>query len=323
MRSLTDAFGLQTISVIVPMYNEAENARDTATSIVSTLNEHYGNWELLVVDDGSTDSTLAIAQELALKNPKIKVLHHARNFGPGRALRTGFEKAKGDIVVTIDADLSYDPRYITTLVDTLERSDADLVLASPYAEGKVTGVPIFRLMISKLGNMVLGYALRSNVKTLTGIFRAYKKETLDSLDLKSDGKEIEPEIVAKAMAMGFEIQEVPAELRGRERGTSKFSARKAMIAHLRFTLELRPMMLFALVGITLFFLGIATNLYLLYELFILHLGIMRPILIFGTLLLIAGIQAFMFGFMCDQLSLLKSEVLRNRREIRERSRPGK
>lgn len=167
--------------------------------------------------------------------------------------------------------------------------------------------------------MVLGYALKSNMKTFTGIFRAYKKETLDSLDLKSDGKEIEPEIIAKATAMGFELQEVPAELRSRERGTSKFSARKAIVAHLRFTLEQRPMMLFTFVGTILFVLGIAASLCLFYELFFLHVGIMRPILIVGALLLVAGIQTFMFGFMCDQLSLLRSEVLRNRREIRERS----
>lgn len=82
MRFLTDTSRLPTISVIVPMYNEAENVQNTVTRIVSILNEHYESWELLVVDDGSTDSTLAIAQESALKNPRVRIFHHPRNLGP-------------------------------------------------------------------------------------------------------------------------------------------------------------------------------------------------------------------------------------------------
>jgi len=310
---------LSFVSVIVPMFNEAENVQNTVTEIVSVLDKNFGDWELLVVDDGSIDSTPTMARNMAQSDSRIRVFQHPRNLGPGQALRTGFKNARGDIIVTIDADLSYDPKDIATLVGTLKSTGADIVLASPYAKGKVTGVPLHRLIISRFGNIVLGYALKSNVKTFTGIFRAYNKKTLDHLDLKSSGKEIEPEIISKAMAMGFELIEVPAELRGRERGTSKFSARKAIMAHLRFSLEQRPMMFFAFVGIVLFLLGLVTNLYLLYELVFLHLGIMRPILIFGTLMLIAGIQTFMFGIMSDQLMLLRSDILRNRREIRESS----
>jgi len=301
------------------MYNEAENVENTVTRIVSILNEQYKDWELVIVDDGSSDSTLQIAQNLALKNPRIKVFQHPRNLGYGQALRTGFRNAKGDVIVTIDADLSYDPRNIIALVDTLKKSDGDIVLGSPYAKGKVTGVPIHRLIISKLGNMILGYVLKSNIRTFTGILRAYNKESLDCLDLRSNGKEIEPEIIAKAIAMGFELIEIPAELRGRERGASKFSARKIVTSHLKFSLEQRPLILFIFVSMILFMLGFAISLYLIYELFFLGLGIMRPILILGAILIISGVQTFMFGFMSDQLSLLRDQLSLLRREIRERT----
>ena len=311
--------GEQLLSVIIPMYNEEENVENTIAKVASVLNETDEQWELIVVNDGSTDSTPAVAEKLTQKYANLKVCHHPRNLGPGRALRTGFMHAKGDAIITIDADLSYDPKNIPLLINELRRTGADIILASPYSEeGKVTRVPLSRLLISRIGNFLLGYALKTQIKTLTGIFRAYRRSVIECLDLKSDGKEIEPEIVAKALSMGFEIQEIPMELRGREVGVSKFKSRKAILAHLKFSMQERPMILFSLIGLSFFILGSVVGLYLLYELFSLKIDIMRPSLILGVLLMIIGVQTYVFGFIADQLSLLKSEILRNRRELREK-----
>ena len=307
------------ISVIVPMYNEEGNVKNTITRVASILNEMGESWELIVVNDGSTDSTPALVEKLTQKYLNLRLFHHHKNLGPGRALRTGFKNAEGDIIVTIDADLSYSPENIPKLIHELRKKNADVILASPYTKGgKVVRVPLYRLLISRVGNYLLGYALKTKIKTLTGIFRAYRRQVIEFLDLESDGKEIEPEIVAKALSMGFEIQEIPMELSGREIGASKFRTRKAILTHLRFSLQERPIMIFNFFGIAFFIFGILINLYLLHRLFFFKFEILRPMLMLGVLLVVVGVQTYVFGFLADQLSLLRSEILRTRREIRER-----
>ncbi len=132
------------------------------------------------------------------------------------ALRKGFKESRGEIIVSIDADLSYDPGYILDLVETLKKEpDLDFVLASPYMPGGgVQNVPFHRLWISKLGNKILRLAMPNRIYTSTGIFRAYRKKVLDSLELESDGKEIHLEILSKAIALGYSVKEKPAILRG-------------------------------------------------------------------------------------------------------------
>ena len=144
------------------------------------------------------------------------------------ALRRGFKESKGEIVVSIDADLSYDPRYILDFVKTLKREqDIDFVLASPYMPGGgVQNVPFLRLWISKLGNKILRFAMPNRIYTSTGIFRAYRRKVLDSLELESDGKEIHLEILSKALALGYRVKEIPAILTGRKKGKSKFKLKK-------------------------------------------------------------------------------------------------
>ncbi|MGB9642771.1 MAG: glycosyltransferase, partial [Candidatus Ratteibacteria bacterium] len=130
--------------------------------------------------------------------------------------------------VSIDADLSYDPKYILNLIEALQNdSNIDFVLASPYMPGGgVKDVPTLRLWISKLGNKILRFAMPNRIHTSTGIFRAYRKKVLDSLELESDGKEIHLEILSKALALGFRVKEVPAVLTGRKKGRSKFKISK-------------------------------------------------------------------------------------------------
>jgi glycosyltransferase involved in cell wall biosynthesis len=141
------------------------------------------------------------------------VLHHARNFGVGQALRYGFSASSGDYVIVLDADLSYEPRHIGLLLDSIESTRARMVLASAYMPGgTVTSVPWLRRLLSLYGNRFLRVLARGGISTLTCMVRAYDGPFLRSLVLRSTGMTLMPEIIFKAMILNGQIVEIPAHL---------------------------------------------------------------------------------------------------------------
>lgn len=304
------------------MFNEAENVRATVARVEEVLSAFEGEYEIVAVNDGSTDRTLDLLRELALQNQNLRVVSYPRNVGRGKALRTGFREARGDLVVTIDADLSYDPKYILDLFRVLENEkDIDLVLASPYMPGGgVQGVPTFRLLVSKLGNKILRLAMPNRIYTSTGIFRAYRRKVLDSLELESDGKEIHLEILSKAIALGFRVKEVPAVLTGRKKGRSKFKFRKTAITHLAFSAFEKPMIIFGILGLLTVGVGLVTGLYIVYLRFAGQLTVGRPLITLALLLILGGIQILSFGFVALQIVSLRREILRIQKENLELKR---
>jgi glycosyltransferase involved in cell wall biosynthesis len=280
------------------------------------LASFQGTYEIIAVNDGSIDDTLELLNRLESQNEKIKVVSYSKNIGRGMALRKGFQESKGEIVVSIDADLSYDPRYINDLVNPLRtEEDIDLVLASPYMPGGgVQDVPALRLWISKLGNIILRFAMSNRIYTSTGIFRAYRKRVLDSLELESDGKEIHLEILSKAMALGYRVKEVPAILTGRKKGRSKFKFKKTAASHLVFSVFEKPMIVFGFLGLLTLGIGFLIGLYIAYLRFTGGLTPGRPLITFAILLILGGIQILSFGFIAIQIVSLRREILRIQKE---------
>jgi glycosyltransferase involved in cell wall biosynthesis len=298
------------------MFNEAENVKNTLTRVEESLSTFKGNYEIVAVNDGSTDNTFEILKEIAEKNKRIKVVSYPKNMGRGMALRRGFKESQGEIVVSIDADLSYDPKYILDLIEALEKnSHIDFVLASPYMPGGgAKDVPSLRLWISKLGNKILRFAMPNRIHTSTGIFRAYRRKVLDSMELESDGKEIHLEILSKALALGFRVKEVPAVLTGRKRGASKFKFRKTAISHLVFSVFEKPMIIFGFLGLITLGIGFLIGLYIAYLRFSGSLTPGRPLITFALLLILGGIQILSFGFIALQILTLRKEILRVQKE---------
>lgn len=304
------------ISVIIPMFNEEENVLNTLNCVNDILKE-YDDYEIIAVDDGSYDNTFELASEYASNNPNIVILQHSINRGMGGALRTGFKNARCDIVITIDADLSYDPYYIPKLVNELDEA-TDIVIGSQYmAGGKTEDIPFLRLFISKMANRIVGYAMVDNISTVTGVLRAYRKEVLDSIELESNGTEINPEILAKAKAIGFNIKEIPVTLKARKLGKSKVRFKSTTVSHLLFTFYEKPMILFGAIGFFLLFIGIISAIYLFYEFLIGTLDPTRPLMLFMVLMLLSGIQILIFGFVATQISLLKREIYIVQKENKE------
>jgi len=304
------------LSIVIPMFNEAENVEITLSRIEEALTSFKGTYEIIAVNDGSLDNTLEILKRMEPLNGNIKVVSYSENIGRGMALRKGFEKSQGEIVLSIDADLSYDPRYILDLVNALRRAeDLDLVLASPYMPGGgVQDVPALRLWISKLGNIILRFAMPNRIYTSTGIFRAYRKRVLDSLELESDGKEIHLEILSKAMALGYRVKEVPTILKGRKKGRSKFKFKKTAISHLVFSVFEKPMIVFGFLGLLTLGIGFLIGIYIAYLRFWGDLTPGRPLITFALLLILGGIQILSFGFIAIQIVSLRREILRIQKE---------
>lgn len=296
------------VSLILPMYNEEDNVIITLNEVKKVL-QTFESYQIVAVDDGSSDRTLELLEEYAQENPELLVLTHPVNMGMGRALRTGFEKAEGDVIVTLDADLSYEPQYITQLIQELQEKQLDIVIGSQYmAGGETEDIPFIRLFVSKMANKIVGYALDKNISTVTGILRAYRREVLDSIEIEATGTEINPEILSKAIAIGFEVKEIPVKLKGRKLGESKIQFRSTTISHLLFTFYEKPMILFGIIGLIMCIIGIIIAIYLFYQYLIGTLDPTRPLMFMMVLMILSGIQILIFGFVATQISLLKREI---------------
>jgi dolichol-phosphate mannosyltransferase len=160
----------------------------------------------------------------------------------------------------------------------------------------------------------------NRIYTSTGIFRAYRRKVLDSLELESDGKEIHLEILSKAIALGFRVKEIPAVLTSRKKGTSKFKLRKTAISHLAFSVFEKPMMIFGFVGLLTLGIGLLIGAYVAYLRFVGELTPGRPLITFAILLILGGIQILSFGFIAIQIVSLRREILRIQKENLELQR---
>jgi len=180
--------------------------------------------------------------------------------------------------------------------------------------GGVKNVPALRLCVSKLGNRILRLVMPNRIYTSTGIFRAYRKKVLDSLELESDGKEIHLEILSKALALGYRVKESPAILTSRKKGKSKFRFRKTALSHLVFSAFEKPMILFGFIGLLTLGIGFLIGIYIAYLRFLGELTPGRPLITLALLLILGGIQILSFGFVALQIVSLRREILRIQKE---------
>ena len=246
------------VSVVVPAYNEEAIVEENLSKIckyMDSIEDEY-DWELIFIDDGSTDSTGEKADSFAKSRDNVHVLHHIVNFNLGQALRYGFNNCRGEYVVTMDLDLSYSPDHIKKLLDAIRQTKAKVVIASPYMKGgKVLNVPRMRLFLSVWANRFLSLAAKGKIRTITGMVRAYDSEFIHSLNLKAMDYEINPEIIYKAQLLRARIIEIPAHLdwslqngKGRLRKSSMKFVR-GIISGLFSGFLFRPFMFFLLPGL--------------------------------------------------------------------------
>nr|MBN2278406.1 glycosyltransferase [candidate division Zixibacteria bacterium] len=303
------------ISVIVPIYNESENIPASLQKIAAALTITNQSFEIIPIDDGSTDDTAEKIRQYAQEDPRIRYAGYRHNAGRGKALRTGIKAARGKYILSIDCDLSYSEEYLTVMYRLLkDNPEIDFVIGSPYMnDGGTENVPFKRLWISKIGNIILSSAMRGRIKTSTGILRGYKAEVVKRLDLESDGKEIHLEILSKALASGYTPLEFPAVLTSRKKGNSKFKFKATALSHLVFSFFERPSLLFGLAGLSLIGVGLVLGLYIVYLWQTETLNPNRPIMTLMVLLLVSGLQVILFGFLGTQMVGLRKEIYKIQR----------
>jgi len=252
------------VSLVIACYNEEAILAKSLESIdkyIHTQNKY--EWELILVNDGSKDQTPQIINEFALNKEYVKVVHHLVNLNLGNALKSGFKKSKGDYVITFDVDLSYSLDHIEKLLDTIEQTQAEVVLASPYMKGgKVTAVPFSRLFLSRIVNRIMSIASQEKFYTFTCMVRAYNGDFIRNLNLKTKDYEINSEIIYKSLILRARIIEIPAHLdwsyqnslgKGRVSGMHIF---KGIMSGLMSSFIFRPYIYFIGVGTTLLLISI-------------------------------------------------------------------
>ncbi len=212
------------VLVVIPTYNE----RDNIEPIVGRLRAAVPDAHVLVVDDNSPDGTGKVADELAADDEYVQVLHRAEKDGLGRAYIAGFRWALAagyDAVVEMDADGSHAPEELPRLLDAL--AGADMVLGSRWVRGgRVRNWPLYRLALSRGGNLYIRIMLRMPVRDATGGYRAYRSAVLRTLSLdevSSQGYCFQVDLVRRTWQAGFRVTEVPITFAERERGQSKMS----------------------------------------------------------------------------------------------------
>jgi glycosyltransferase involved in cell wall biosynthesis len=262
------------VSIVAPCYNEEAILEVNIKALISyleTKNNKY-DWEIVIINDGSKDNTAAIANELSKQNDKVRVIHHPTNLNLGNAIKTGFNNSNGEIIVVLDIDLSYAAEHIEKMVDKLIETSADMVMASPYMKGgKVTAVPFLRKIMSRWVNRFMSFAAQDKYYTFTGMVRAYRKEFVQTLNLKTRDYEINPEIVYKGMILRAKIVEIPAHLDWTEQNkfagkrSSSLKILRGFFSGLMSGFIFRPYIFFMGIGTVLMLLSLYELVWLLYD----------------------------------------------------------
>jgi glycosyltransferase involved in cell wall biosynthesis len=292
------------ISVIIPFYNEKENIKILIPSLIEELKKLKKEYEIILVDDGSTD---AGASELKTQNLKLKTIRHKKRLGKGAALKTGIENAIGDIIVFMDADLQDDPKDIKKFIDLIE-SGYDFVNGKRIKRSDSFLIKLY----SKPANFLLKHLLHSPYDDINCGFKAMKKEVLINFNFYGNNFRFLPLAV---YYQGYKVTEVEVNNRSRKHGQSKFGPTKVfagffdiLTALFLFKFAEKPLHFFGLIGGCLFLIGAIILLILGIErIFFGILLYRRPILFLGFLLVIVGVQIIMTGILGELMVYLNKK----------------
>ncbi len=203
------------LSLVVPCFNE-EDTLEKCIARVREIADGSLSLEIIIVDDCSTDRSLAIAKELEARFPEIVVLRHEKNQGKGAALRTGFKKATGDFVAVQDADLEYDPQDLKRLVVPLREGKADVVFGSRFF---ATGVHRVLYFWHSLGNRFLTFLSNMltdlNLTDMETCYKVFRRDVIQGIEIQENRFGFEPEIVAKVAQLRLRIYEMGVSYYGR------------------------------------------------------------------------------------------------------------
>jgi glycosyltransferase involved in cell wall biosynthesis len=206
------------LSIVIPVYNEKATIRAIIEKVLSVRLEGIEK-ELIVVNDCSRDGTREALEELSL--PDVRIVHHERNRGKGAALRTGFARATGDIVLVQDADMEYNPDEYPVLLKPILDGHADVVYGSRFLSGPHRVHLFWHMAGNRFLTLLSNIMSNLNLTDMETCYKVFRREVLQSMTLRSDRFGFEPEVTQKVARGGWRVYEVPISYHGRDYAEGK------------------------------------------------------------------------------------------------------
>lgn len=288
------------VSVVIPLHNEEENIEELYGALKSAMDGYGKDYELLFIDDGSTDKTLELLEPFGQKDPKVKLLRFRRNFGKAAAWAAGFDHAKGDVIVTIDGDLQNDPKDIPKLVSLIGEYD----VVNGWRKKRKDPF-VIRRFPSIIANWLISKVTGVKLRDYGSGLKAYKAEVAKSINMYGEMHRFIP---AVASWYGVKIKEVETIHHPRRRGQSKYGISRTLLVILDLitvkflqSYSTKPMQAFGPIGLACGITGLFINLYLMLLWFSGEAIGHRPLLLLGVLLVMIGIQLIVMGLLGEML----------------------
>ncbi len=284
------------VSIVIPLLNEEESLRPLASEIKKAMRGLSCDYEVLLIDDGSNDGSLKIIKEIVKQDQKFRYLSFRKNYGKSAALQMGFKNISGDAVITMDADLQDDPNEIPNLIMKLEEG-YDLV--SGWKKKRFD--PFVKRQSSKFFNFATKVMSGIKIHDFNCGLKAYRREVIKNITVYGELHRYMPVL---AGWQGYRITEIPVRHHPRRYGKTKFGISRFFKGFIDLLTVMfvtryvqRPMHLFGFLGALSFLVGFIVNGYLSYEWWIGKSLSNRPLLFFGILLIIVGVQFFSVGLL--------------------------
>jgi glycosyltransferase involved in cell wall biosynthesis len=287
------------LSLIIPVYNEAENLPDLYREITDSCTALARPYEIIFIDDGSSDGSFSVLKKIRTNDSHVRIIQLRRNFGQTPAMAAGFDHARGEIIITLDADLQNDPNDFGTLIDKLEEGN-DIV----SGWRKKRHDTFSRRIPSRIANWLISTFTGVRLHDYGCTLKAFRSDVIKNIQLYG---ELHRFIPAIASHMGTRLAEVVVNHRPRIRGKSKYTIWRfpkvildLLTVKFLLTYSTRPLQIFGVFGFICGFLGGLIGLYLSFErLVLLHSIANRPLLLLSILLIVIAIQFFTLGLLAE------------------------
>lgn len=297
------------ISIVIPLLNEEDSLKELTEGIIQQFEKLNKEFEIIFIDDGSTDNSFNVLLDLKNRLKSIRILRFRKNFGKSAALAEGFQRAKGNYVITMDADLQDDPAEIPNLVAKL---DEGFDLVSGWKQKRHD--PITKTAPSKLFNFTTQLLTGIKIHDFNCGLKAYRSEVIKAIPVYG---ELHRYLPVLAHWQGFKVGEIVVEHHARKFGKTKFGFRRFFSGFFDLLTVLfitryrqKPMHLFGFLGLVSLFIGFVISAYL-SMLWFEGQGIgQRPLLFLGVLLIIVGVQSFSLGLIGDMLTSTKNQNIK-------------
>lgn len=298
------------VSVVIPVFNEEESLPILHQELFSVLNANYPDYEIIFINDGSTDRSLQVLETLHQQDKRVKVINFRRNFGQSAAISAGFDYCQGEFVITLDADLQNDPGDIPLIVRTIEEG-YDIV--NGWRKDRKDKF-FSRRIPSYFGNKLISFISKVRLHDYGCTLRGFRRDVVKNLKLYGEMHRYIPAIASK---FGIRSIELPVNHRHRRFGTSKYGIGRTFrvvldLISIKYLLSFshRPLQVFGGFGFLMISGGFLSGAYLSYRKLFLHEGISgRPMLFLTLLLFFLGFQMITLGLLAEMLAKIYHEGL--------------